>query len=94
MRELSLLDTLSLCLLLVFSVILPLMLSFRPPFDTRHRKACLKIVWLGQLWLALAGIAIYASAATAPYATVLGASGYLLCVRTLLQRLHSGEING
>jgi len=94
MRELALLDTLGICLLLLLSLVLPLMLSFRPPQDAQHKKACLKVVWMGQIWGALAGISIYASATVTPYAMVLGTLGCLICARMLSKKLRSGEING
>jgi len=94
MRELALLDTLGICLLLVLSLALPLMLSFRPPQDAEHKKACLKVVWMGQIWGALAGIGIYASATVTPYAMVLGTLGCFICARMLSKKLRSEEING
>jgi hypothetical protein len=93
MRELSLFDTLGICLLLLLSLVLPLMLSFRPPVNALLKKACLKVVWMGQLWGALAGIAIYASATATPYAMVLGTLGCFICARMLSQKLRIIEIN-
>ena len=93
MHELSLLDTLGVCLLLVLCLILPLMLSFRPRQDSLQKKACVKLVWMGQICLSLAGIAIFASAIAAPYALVLGALGCAICARMLSQKLRITEIN-
>jgi hypothetical protein len=93
-RKLALLDTLGICLLLVLSLVLPLMLSFRPPQDALHKKACLKAVWMGQIWGALAGMGIHASTAVTPYAMVLGTVGCFICARILSRKLHSQEING
>ncbi len=94
MRELALLDTLGICLLLLFSLVLPLMLSFRTPQDAQHRKACLKVVWIGQIWGALAGLSIYVSAAATPYAMALGTLGGFICARMLSKMLRAGEVNG
>jgi hypothetical protein len=93
-RELALLDTLGICLLLLLSLVLPLILSFRPSQDEQHKKACLKVVWVGQIWGALAGISIYASATMTPYAMVLGTLGCIICARILSKKLCSAEING
>lgn len=94
MRELSLLDTLGICLLLLLSLVLPLMLSFRPHVNAQHKKACLKVVWMGQIWSALAGIGIYAATAVTPYAMVLGTLGCFICAMILSKKLRSNEING
>jgi hypothetical protein len=94
MRELALLDTLGICLLLLLSLVLPLILSVRPPQDAAHKKVCLKVVWLGQIWGALAGIGIYTSATATPYAMVLGTLGCFICARILSKKLRSAEVNG
>lgn len=94
MRELSLPDTLGICLLLLLSFVLPLLLSFQPSLDAQHKRACLKLVWLGQIWIALAGIAIYSSATATPYAIILGTLGCFVCARMLSQKLRINEIKG
>lgn len=94
MRELSLPDTLGICLLLLLSFVLPLILSFRPPLDAQHKKACLKVVWMGQLWISLSGIAIYTSAIATPYSMILGTLGCFVCARMLSQKLRINEIKG
>lgn len=94
MRELSLPDTLGICLLLLLSFVLPLMLSFRSPLDAQHKIVCLKLVWAGQIWIALSGIAIYTSAIATPYAMILGTLGCFVFAWMLSQKLHINEING
>jgi len=94
MRELSLPDTLGICLLLLLSFVLPLMLSFRSPLDAQHKIACLKLVWTGQLWVSLSGIAIYTSAIATPYAIILGTLGCFVCARMLSQKLRITETSG
>lgn len=77
MRELTLLDTACLCVGLLLCLVLPLMMSARPPKDPAARISCLKIVWVGQAALALAGLLVVFSESAALYATVVGA---VLCI--------------
>jgi RNA polymerase sigma factor (sigma-70 family) len=77
MRELTLFETACLCAGLLLSLVLPLMLSARPPVDPAHRFACLKLVWLGQGALALAGLVLLFVERSALYATLVGAAACL-----------------
>jgi hypothetical protein len=93
MRDLALIDTAGICLLLVLSLVLPLIFSFGPPQDAQRKNAGLKVVWAGQIWGALAGMAIYASATATPYAMVLGTLGCFISAWILFKMLRTGEIN-
>jgi hypothetical protein len=53
MRDMSLLDTGCLAGLLLFSLVLPLMLSWRVPRQSPLRRPCLWTVWLGQALLCI-----------------------------------------
>ena len=87
MRELTLIETGCFTGLLLLSLVLPMMLSFHLPRDARHRKSCLQTVWTGQTILAIAGLAMLASAAASPYAAGLGATGYIACAFILRTQL-------
>lgn len=79
MRELTLIETGCFAGLLLLSLVLPLMLSFHAPPDVRHRKSCLRTVWIGQIILAIAGLLMLVSAVISPYAAGMGAAAYLIC---------------
>jgi hypothetical protein len=85
MRELTLVETSYLAGGLLLSLVLPLMMSFRPPRDAVAKRSCLKKVWLGQLVLALAGLAVVASGLLAPYAAVFGEASCVFCALMLLR---------
>ncbi len=87
MRELTLLETGYLCGALLLSLVLPLIMSFRGPQDPIARKSCLTTVWAGQTLLALAGVAIFASAKVAPYAAVFGLFSCIICALLLLRQV-------
>lgn len=91
MRELTLSDTLCLCVGLLLSLVLPLMMSARPPRTPAARISCLKIVWGGQAALALAGLVVLFAEAAAVYATLAGA---VVCIRCafLLRRQTVSEV--
>lgn len=89
MRELTLLETGCLCVGLLLCLVLPLMMSARPPKDSAARISCLKIVWVGQAALALAGLVVVFSEAAAVYATVGGAVVCLSCAFALRRHLRS-----
>jgi hypothetical protein len=77
MRELTLLETGYLGGLLLLSLVLPLIMSFYGPRDAVARRRCLRIVWMGQVSGAVAGLTVLASRSLAPYAA---AFGILSCV--------------
>ena len=86
MRELTLIETGCLGGLLILSLVLPLMMSFRNPQNPTVRKACLRIVWFGQAVLAIAGLGLLFSAPLAPYAALFGVATCAGCARELLRQ--------
>ena len=97
MRELTLLETGYLAGLLLLSLVLPLLMSFRGPRDETTRKLCLKIVWSGQILGFLAGLGILGSPLVAPYAAALGCASCLACAILLLRRfqiMRPGQLIG
>lgn len=89
MRDMTLLDTGCLAGLLLFSLVLPLMLSWRVPRQSPSRRACLRTVWLGQTLLCLAGVAVLASPVAAPFAVAFGAWSCAVCGAILHWQLRS-----
>lgn len=89
MRELGVRDTLYLCLGLVLCLILPMMLSLRAPVDAAIRRSSLRIVWGGQLLLALAALIVLVSEQLAFPAIVFGSATYLGCVVALHRKLRA-----
>jgi hypothetical protein len=72
MRELTLLETGYLAGLLLLSLVLPLLMSFRGRRDGAIRRSDIRMVLLGQLLGAVAGLGVLASASIAPYAVGFG----------------------
>ena len=89
MRDMTLLDTGCLAGLLLFSLVLPLMLSRRVPRQCPSRRACLRTLWLGQALLAIAGFAVLASPVAAPFALAFGAWSCAVCAVVLRWQLRS-----
>ena len=83
MRDMTLFDTGCLASLLLFSLVLPLMLSLRAPRHRALRRSCLKTAWLGQTLLGVAGVVVLASGVAAPYATRFGALSCGACAVVL-----------
>ena len=92
MRELTLIETGCFAGLLLLCLVLPLMLSFRAPRDAAHRKACLRTIWIGQSLLATTALAALTLAVLFPYATGLGATGYIICIWALHKQLRPDRI--
>lgn len=90
MRELTLLGTVCLCVGLLLCLLLPLMMSAHPPKNPAARIPCLKIVWIGQAALALAGLVVIFSEPAAVYATVGGALICISCAVALRRHLRLG----
>ncbi len=89
MRELTLLETGYLCVGLLLCLVLPLMMSARPPQDAASRILGLKIVWAGQASLALAGLVVLFSEAAAVYAALVGAVVCMGCAIVLSRHLRA-----
>jgi hypothetical protein len=89
MRELTLLETGCLGVGLLLCLVLPLMMSANPPKDSATRVSCLKIVWLGQALLAIAGLVVVFSETAAVYATAVGAVGCISCAFKLRRKLRA-----
>jgi hypothetical protein len=87
MRELTLIETGCLCAGLLLGLALPLMMSANAPQNLATRKSCLKIVWMGQMLLAVAGLVFLVSQAAAPCAMVMGAVSVLGCAMALRRML-------
>jgi len=81
-----LIETGYLASLLLLSLVLPLLMSFRGPRDPATRSACTKMVWIGQALGVVAALAALASASVAPYATLFGVLSYSGYTLMLLQR--------
>ena len=94
MRELTIGETGFLATLLLLSLVLPLLMSFRNPQDPVRRGSCMKTVWMGQALGALAAVAVLASAQFAAYATVLGLLSYAGCTFELLRQFRAASIAG
>ena len=75
MREMTLIDTGYLCVLLVLCLVLPLMVSLRSGRDPSVKRGSMTIVWVGQGIGVLSGLAVLASSTAAPYATGFGVMG-------------------
>ena len=94
MRDMTLLDTGYLAGLLLFSLVLPLMLSLRAPGHVALRRSCTRIVWLGQALLGIAGVVVLASSAAAPFATLFGALSWGACAIVLHRQFCSASAQG
>jgi hypothetical protein len=92
MRELTLLETGYLAAGLPLCLVLPLLMSFRGPQDAAARRSCLRVVWTGQAFLALAGLTVLASATLAPYAAAFAVVSCIGCVSSLLREIQSVRI--
>jgi hypothetical protein len=86
MRELTLLETGYLAGLLVLSLVLPLLMSFRGSQDAASKKSCMKTVWTGQALLTVAGLTVLASATCAPYAAAFGLVSCIGCALALVRQ--------
>ncbi len=84
MRELTLLDTGYLAGGLLLCLVLPMVMSFRGPMDEATKRSCMKIVWPGQMLLAIAGLTLLTSSILAPYAAGFGAVSCITCASLLL----------
>ncbi len=91
MRELTLLETGYLSGLLLLSLLLPLLMSFRDPRDRVTRISCLKTVWMGQTLGAFTGLAVLASAPVAPYAAAFGLLSCIGCALVLLRQIRAAR---
>ena len=89
MREMTSPDFTCFAALLLLSLVLPLMLSFRAPRHPTVRRSCLRTVWLGQALLSIAGAAVLASPAAAPWATLLGTLRCAACAVALHRQIRS-----
>ncbi len=94
MREPTLRETVFLATLLSFSVVLPLLMSFRGPQEPVRRRSYMKTVWLGQALGVLAAVAVLASAQFAPYATAFGLLSCAGCAFVLLRQFRAASIAG
>ena len=87
MRELSLIETGYMAGLLLLSLVMPLLMSFRwTRSATASRKNCMRTVWLGQGLGAIAALGVLASSTLAPYAAAFGALSFLSCARVLVRQ--------
>jgi hypothetical protein len=91
MRELTLLETVYLCAGLLLCLVLPMMMSAYAPQNMATRRSCTKIVWTGQVLLAIAGMVVLFSAAAALYAVVIGSVSYLGCAFALRRKIRAAR---
>lgn len=91
MRELTLLESGYLAGLLLLSLVLPLLLSFRGPQDAGTRRFSLKVVWLAQMLGALAAVGVLASANVAPFAAAFGLLSCAGCALRLLRQFRAAR---
>lgn len=89
MRELTLLETGYLAGMLLLSLVLPLLMSICGPRDEATKRSCMRPVWIGQALLAVAGLAVLASATIAPYAVLLGVTSWICCTLVLLRQFRA-----
>jgi len=89
MRELTLLETGCLAGLLLLSLVLPLLMSFRGRREGAIRRADIRTVLTGQLLGAGAGVAILFSGKIAPYPVGFAMMSCLVCARILVRRSRS-----
>lgn len=68
-----------------------MMMSAYASLDMSVRKSCKKIVWTGQVVLAIAGLVVLFSSSAALYAIVIGSVSYLGCVVMLYRKLRALE---
>jgi hypothetical protein len=87
MRELTLPETLYLCAGLLLCLALPIMMGACASQDVATRGHRMKIVWTGQVLLAIAGLVVLFSAAAAPCAAAFGFVSYLGCAFVLRRKL-------
>lgn len=92
MREISLIETSYLAGLLLLSLVLPMLMSFRGPRGLISRKNCLRTVWLGQGLGALAALGVLGSATLAPYAAAFGLVSCLCCATVLARQTRAGRL--
>ena len=86
MRELTLLETGYLAGMLLLSLVLPLLMSTCAPRGAATKRSCMKLVWIGQALLAVAGLAVLTSASVARYATAFGVMNCICCTFLLLRQ--------
>ena len=91
MLELTLLETGYLGAMLLLSLVLPLLMSACGLQAAAARKSCMRTVWMGQALGAIAGLAVLASAAMAPYATAFGVMSFIGCARVLLRQFRAAN---
>ena len=89
MRELTLLETVYLAGMLLLSLVLPLLMSIRAPQDEATTRSCMKLLWTGQALLAVAGLAVLASASVAPYASAFCVMSCICCTLLLLRQFRA-----
>ena len=89
MRELTLLETGYLAGTPLLSLVLPLLMSNCARQDAATKRSCIKTVWFGQALLAVAGLAVVASASVAPYATAFGVVSCIGCTLWLLPQFRA-----
>src|SRR5215470_17221371 len=89
MRELTLFETGYLAGLLLLSLLLPLLLSFRGPHPEATKRLCMRTVWTGQWVLASAGLAVLVSTRIAPYAAAGGMFACFCCALVLLRQFRA-----
>ena len=89
MRELTLLETGYLAGMLLLSLVLPLLMSICGRRDEATKRSCMRPVWIGQALLAVAGLAVLASAPVAPYALVFEVMSCICCTIVLLRQFRA-----
>jgi len=87
MRELTLTETSYLAELILLSLVLPLLMSFRGPQDATSRNRCMQTVWLGQGFGTIAALGVVVSATVAPYAAAFGLLSCLCCAIVLVRQM-------
>jgi hypothetical protein len=92
MRELTLIETSYLAGLILLSLVLPLLMSFRGPRDATSRTRCMRTVWLGQGLGAIAALGVVVSATVAPYAAAFGLLSCLCCAMVLVRQTKAAPL--
>lgn len=90
MRDITLLDTSYLVVLLLLSSVVPVMLSLRAPQPRPFSRTGTRTAWLGQSLLGSAGLMVLASSPAAPWAMLIGVLSWSRCAWVLHRHLSGG----
>jgi RNA polymerase sigma factor (sigma-70 family) len=90
-HELTLLETACLCGGVLLSLVLPLMMHGYVPQERVSRKSCMRVVWIGQMLLAVGILVLRYWEAAGIYAMALSTVSYLFCAVVLRRKLRAAQ---